>query len=75
MMDYYKQIRKCVEQLLDEGCDEFILYPFGERGFLTKKILNECYGIEEKLIIDNKLSLYNKNIKSIEFLQQVIWGG
>lgn len=74
-MDYYSQIRKCIERLLKEGCNEFILYPFGERGFLTKQILNECYGIQEKLIIDNGLSQYNKNIKNVGFLKHVIWGG
>lgn len=74
-MDYYKQIRNHIAQLLDQGCEEFILYPFGERGLLTKQILNECYGIQEKLIVDNKLSLYNKNIKNVDFLKQIVWGG
>lgn len=74
-MDYYKKIRMCIEQLLEQGCNEFVLYPFGERGLLTKQILNECYGIQEKLIVDNRLSLYNRNIKNLEFLQQIAWGG
>lgn len=44
-----------------------MIYPFGEYGLLTKKVLNESFGIYERYIIDNKLSKYNPNIKSLEY--------
>ncbi len=36
-----------------------------------KKILNECYGIKEAYIIDNKLSKFNSNIKHVSYLREV----
>lgn len=42
---------------------------FGEYGMMAKKILNECFGVHEEYIIDNKLAQFNPNIKSLDFFQ------
>ncbi len=53
------------------GHSEFIIYPFGESGFLTKQILNQQYGIQEKYIIDKKFSFFNRQIKNVDFLDTI----
>lgn len=67
-MEYYSCIRKVIEKQVLLGRKEFILYPFGEQGMLTKRILNEVFGIQEKGIIDNYLSKFNCNIKDLSCL-------
>ena len=37
----YKEIRKAIEEALHKGEDQFIIYPYGEMGMITKQILNE----------------------------------
>lgn len=49
----------------------FAIYPFGELGIKTKQVLNECFGIQEYLIIDNGLCKSNSNIKAIEYLSEI----
>lgn len=70
-MNYYQQIKKVIEEQLNEYKRSFILFPFGERGMLTKQILNEQYDIEAAYIIDNHLCKFNKKIKDISFLSQI----
>lgn len=69
-MNYNAHIRKAIENQLAKGKREFILFPFGEWGMLTKKILNEVYGIQETCIIDNYLAKFNSNIKELSCLNQ-----
>lgn len=71
MMTDYQKIRNTIEKYLSEhrgGC-KFIIYPFGEYGMLTKRILNEAFGIREYYIVDNKLSKYNLNIKDLNYFR------
>ena len=51
-----EMIRTVIERQIGQGADSFVIYPFGAKGKLVKKTLNEAYGIKEKAIIDNKLS-------------------
>lgn len=50
---------------------KFILFPFGKQGMLTKKILNEVFGIHEEYIIDNYLYKINPKIKGLSYLSQI----
>lgn len=68
-MTDYQKIRNAIENCLFWGGKQFVIFPFGEYGMLTKKVLNECFGIQEEYIIDNKLSEYNKNIKNLDFFR------
>lgn len=70
-MDYYIHVKKVIEEQVLEGNKEFIIFPYGEQGYLTKKILNESYGIQEKYIIDNHLSKFNPEIKNTSFLSTI----
>lgn len=70
-MDYYIHIKKVIEEQVVKGNKEFIIFPYGEQGYLTKKILNESYGIQEKYIIDNHLSKFNPEIKNTSFLSTI----
>lgn len=73
MVTDYQKIRNTIEEYLliqlrgGKRDNQFIIYPFGEYGMLTKKILNESFGILERYIVDNKLSKYNSNIKSLGY--------
>lgn len=69
-MDRYTIIRQVLEKQILLGRKNFIIYPFGEQGMLTKRILNEVFGIQEKCIIDNYLSQLNPKLKKISCLLQ-----
>lgn len=69
MVSNYHRIRNAIEKALHSGKKDFIIYPYGENGALTKRILNDSFGITERYIIDNKLSCYNTNIKSLDYFQ------
>lgn len=70
MLTDYQKIRNAIEtHLLMGGGNCFIIYPFGEYGMLTKKILNISFGIQEKYIIDNNLSKYNSCIKNLDYFR------
>ncbi len=69
MISNYHKIRNAIEEALRLGKKDFIIYPYGENGILTKRILNDSFGIKERYIIDNKLSCYNTNIKSLDYFQ------
>lgn len=66
-MTRYQTIRNGIEQALKIGKRNFIIYPFGENGLLTKEILNKCFGITESFIADKRLSEFNPEIKSLEY--------
>ena len=70
-MTKYQRIREKIEKAIVAGKKNFIIYPFGENGILTKQILNWNFCIEEKYIIDNKLAVYNQKIKNIEYFEMV----
>lgn len=70
-MDKYRVVRTQIEKLLDEGKQNFIIYPFGWNGLLIKNILNQVYGITEAYVIDNELSKYNEKIKDTKYLAKI----
>lgn len=63
-------IKFSIERSLSLGNKEFVIYPFGENGKLTKRILNEAFGIQEKYVVDNILCGTDSNIKSVEYLKE-----
>lgn len=46
----------------ESGGVRFIIYPYGELGLLTNDILKKRYGVEDAIVVDNKLSRYNKDV-------------
>lgn len=68
-MNYYQKAIRVIKRLVDNGKDKFIIFPFGERGMLIKNILNQCFGIEEVVIIDNSLCKTNNAIKDLSVLK------
>lgn len=65
------EIRRTIQKALDEGFRQFIIYPFGEIGMLTKLILENVYDISDGIIIDNQLNQYNEKIKPISALSGI----
>lgn len=70
MFTDYQKIRNAIEQALNLRKSNFIIYPYGEYGALTKQILNDSFGIKETCIIDNHLSKFNGSIKSLSNFQK-----
>lgn len=71
MFTDYQRIRGAIRQALDLGRNNFIIYPYGEYGVMTKQILNDSFGIKEAAIIDNQLAAYNVNIKTLSECQNL----
>lgn len=67
MISNFHKIRNAIEKALNLGKRNFIIYPYGENGALTKQILNDSFGIEECYLVDNKLSKFNSHIKSLDW--------
>lgn len=56
-MSYFiDKVKEVIEEEIAGGITHFILYPFGERGADVKHVLNDCFGIQEDMIIDNLLA-------------------
>ena len=66
MISKYHKIRKAIMGAVSGGKKNFIIYPYGENGIMTKQILSDSFGIEECYILDNELSKYNIKIKSLD---------
>lgn len=64
-----EKIKNAIRYQLEQGNDEFVIYPYGKSGMLVKEILNHQFGIEEKYIVDNVLCRYNDKIKNVEYLK------
>lgn len=65
------EIKTCV----DEGIESFVIYPYGQRGKMVKRILNEDFGIIETAIVDNELSKTDKHILGVDDLEGLPEGG
>ena len=61
-MTRYAKICKNINEAVDRGITDFAIFPYGEIGMQTKQILNECFGITERAVIDNGLCRYNPKI-------------
>lgn len=72
-MTEFQRIRKAIEHELQFGKEEplFVICPFGDLGLKTKQVLNECFGLQEYLILDNLLCKTNKNIMPLEYLAEI----
>lgn len=70
-MTIVQEIKKCIENILEQGKTDIIICPFGDIGMQAKNILNQVYGIKEAYILDNRLCKYNCNIKPISFLEEI----
>lgn len=68
-MTAHQEIRNAIDTTLSGGERKFIICPFGDYGMLAKRILNDCFGIKEKYIIDNRLSKYNPCIQNIDYFR------
>lgn len=72
-MTLINEIKNCIEKQLKccLGGEKIIICPFGDIGLQVKSILNNCYGIQERYIIDNYLCKFNSEIKNVSFLKTI----
>lgn len=62
-------IKNAIKELVKKGKSEFVIYPFGKYGRMTKEILNQEFGIEERYIVDNLLSETNEFIYDVDYMK------
>ena len=65
-----KLIRKKIEEAIDNGASEFVIFPFGANGVSVRNCLNDCYDIKAEMLVDNKYSKYNKKIVDFQNLKK-----
>ncbi len=66
-----EKIRSGVETCLEKGIDIFVIYPYGKKGKLVKKVLNQFYGIKELAIVDNQLAKSDKRFWNMDDLERI----
>ena len=54
--NFHGKIYRIINRLINEGRNRFVIYPFGERGRLVKRVLNESFGITEQYLFDKVAS-------------------
>lgn len=69
--EIYIQIEKVIKELIDKGHKNFVIYPYGQNGYLCKEILNYKYHINEIAIVDNILCKTNTDVLSAEQLKNI----
>ena len=74
MSNEFSTISNVIRNELNRGIQRFLVFPYGEMGVLTSKILREQYGISDVICFDNSVYKYNKNIHPIEHLGGQEWG-
>ena len=61
-------IRSALQYIIfDKGIKDFVIFPFGTYGKLTKKILNDEFSIIERYVVDNNQNL--SNVRDIAYLK------
>ncbi len=68
----YAIVREKIKDCIDRGITSFAIFPYGENGMFVAKILQECFGVEDALKVDNGLCKYNKKICNITELEGVV---
>lgn len=68
--EWFHAVCRCIEQQYESGGARFIIYPYGELGLLTNDILKKRYGIQDAIVVDNKLSRYNKDVLPMSVLTE-----
>lgn len=71
----FKRICNVIEKELKIGYHKFAIYPFGENGMFVKDILTNRYGINEVIILDNKLCNFRRDILNLDKIQNVDFEG
>ncbi len=73
-MTAFEQMTKIIERLIQDGCKNFIIYPYGIPGKAVHRILIEKYGIEPVAIIDEKKATDDGKICKSEHLDSIDGG-
>ncbi|MCR4717162.1 MAG: sulfotransferase [Lachnospiraceae bacterium] len=60
-------IRETIDTAVKDGCDKFVIVPYGRFGAMAKDILNNEYKIDESFIVDN-FKYDNKTIFKLDDL-------
>lgn len=65
------KICSAIEKELNTGYRKFAIYPFGENGMRVKDILTDRYGIEDIIILDNKLCDFRTDVLSLNEIKRI----
>lgn len=67
----YKTIYNTINMSLIMQKRNFVIYPFGNLGRLTKKILNNDFSVKEVFIVDNQVNPNGEKIYKIQDLKNI----
>lgn len=65
----FRQIKSMIEST--GGVKSCIIYPFGYIGMQVKEVLNTIYGVQESFLVDDNLSIYNRNIYNTKLFEKI----
>lgn len=69
--EIYCRIDDKIKDLISRGFKNFVIYPFGQNGYLCKEILNFKYQIKEVAIADNMLCQKRPEIIAVSRLGDI----
>ena len=64
-------VRRYVWKYVNKGNKDFIIYPYGSVGIEVKQILEECFGIIPRYIVDVECSSYREDIITFDELKEI----
>ena len=62
-----------IDEAIQKGKSKAYLFPFGKYGMMAKEILQNRYGIQDIVVLDNALCQYNSEIKPLDSLKDKLW--
>ncbi|WP_026658279.1 glycosyltransferase [Butyrivibrio sp. AC2005] len=68
-LDRNLKIHKCLLHELKNIGREYIIYPYGKIGKMTKTILNNDFGVLEEAVLDNNSN--EKSVKTTDYLNEL----
>ena len=66
------QIQDALRTDFEQGARNFVIFPHGITGEVTKRILNDTFHVSELFTVDNTLCRYNPKIKDISYLKSYL---
>lgn len=69
--DKFNKICNVIEAELDNGYSKFVIYPFGQNGIIVNDLLTKRYGLNDIILVDNKLCNYRTDVLNLNDIQKV----
>ena len=68
MASDFQLISNAIIRQLDKGKRKFAIFPYGDMGCLTKRVLEDQFGIYDYIILDNRICRYNTKVFPLDYI-------